>query len=39
MAAWWEIIVLVIVVLLGAVARNFIYKKKYNFRNDSWKKK
>jgi membrane protein YdbS with pleckstrin-like domain len=34
---WWEIIGLVIVVVAGAIVRNFIYKNKYRWWNDSWR--
>ena len=34
---WWEVIGLSIVIVVGATVRNFIYKGKYKWRNDSWK--
>jgi membrane protein YdbS with pleckstrin-like domain len=33
---WWAEIGLAVIVVLGVVARNFIYKNKYRWRNDSW---
>lgn len=36
---WWEIIGLAILIVIGAIARNAIYKDKYRWMNDSWKNK
>lgn len=32
---WWEVIALAVIVVAGAVARNFIYKNRYKWWNDS----
>jgi membrane protein YdbS with pleckstrin-like domain len=36
---WWEIIGMAIVIVIGAIIRNFIYRDKYRWWNDRWKNK
>jgi len=34
---WYEIVSLVVASIIGLFIRDYVYKNKYKWRNDSWK--